>query len=153
MVSGLTRFATLVALTITLGVGASAQAKKTKTIELTPLGTYSAGLFDKGGALINVYDPDTQRLFIVNAGDHRIDIVDVGDPIAPLLVGTIDITSIGANPLSVAIHDGLLAVSIEAFVRQDPVVEFGNDLLRHAIAPLENWRPQSLPEDFIGEAQ
>ena len=103
-----------------LALSASAQAKREKTIALAPLGTYSAGLFDKGGALINAHDPRTQRLFIVNAGAHRIDIVDIGDPVAPLLVGTIDITSIGANPLSVAIHDGLVAVSIEGYVRQDP---------------------------------
>ena len=50
------------------------------SIELTAVGTYATGIFDEGAAEIPAYDPETQRLFVVNGADSSIDVLDISDP-------------------------------------------------------------------------
>ncbi len=50
------------------------------SIELTAVGTYATGIFDEGAAEIPAYDPDTQRLFVVNGAGSSIDVLDISDP-------------------------------------------------------------------------
>jgi hypothetical protein len=89
-------------------------------VRLTRIGTYTTGVFDKGAAEIVAHDPATQRLFVVNAKAATIDVLDIGDPTAPKNVHTIDVTPFGAVANSVAAHGGLVAVAVEAAVRQQP---------------------------------
>ena len=92
---------------------------------LVQIGRYSSGIFDDGGAEIVAYDPQSRRLFVVNAGDNSIDVLDLSDPTAPEKLSTIQVAaqdsdsfvSGGAN--SVAVKNGLLAVAVEADVKQD----------------------------------
>ena len=49
------------------------------SIVLNPLGTYQTGVFDEGAQEINAYDPETQRLFVVNADATTIDVLDLRD--------------------------------------------------------------------------
>ncbi|ERN42464.1 putative extracellular nuclease [Rubidibacter lacunae KORDI 51-2] len=58
-------------------------------ITLTPIGTFSTGVFDESAAEIVAFDPGSQRLFVVNANNATIDILDVSDPSNPV-----------ANPMS-----------------------------------------------------
>jgi len=91
-----------------------------KAISLTPLGVYRTGLFDKGGSEIAAYDPATRRVFTVNLDGKRIDVIDISTPSAPFLTHTIDITPWGSQANSVAVHDGVLAVAVEAAVKTNP---------------------------------
>jgi DNA-binding beta-propeller fold protein YncE len=87
-------------------------------IELSVLGTFTTGLFDEGAQEIAAYDPQTRRLFVTNAADASLDIVDIADPTAPSLWKRIDLhallggdgVEVGAN--SVAVRDGLVAVAV-----------------------------------------
>lgn len=106
---------------------AAAIAAPAAAIRLTPIGTYSTGLFDEAAAEIGAYDPVSQRLFVTNAFDRSIDILSVSDPTLPQLVRRIEIGDIdfgggflsgGVN--SVAFLDGVLAAAVEAEVAQDP---------------------------------
>lgn len=81
---------------------------------LKPIGTYSTGLFDAGGAEIPTYDPVTQRLFVVNGGNKTIDVIGISDPTQPSLLFNIDITPFGNGANSVAFKNGLLAAAVEA---------------------------------------
>jgi 2',3'-cyclic-nucleotide 2'-phosphodiesterase/3'-nucleotidase/5'-nucleotidase len=90
------------------------------TINLEPIGGWTNNTFDEGGAEIAAFDPDSARLFVVNGADVTVDILDLSDPTTPTLVDSIDITTWGAGANSVAIHDGLVAVAIEADPKQDP---------------------------------
>lgn len=88
-------------------------------IELSVLGTYASGIFDESAAEIVAHDPANQRLFVINANSSSVDVLDINDPATPTLLSTIDATAEGATANSVAVFGDLLAVAIEATVKQD----------------------------------
>ena len=89
-------------------------------IVLNPLGTYASGLFADSGAEIVAHDPATQRLFVVNAGEGFIDVLDMSNPNNPSLAYRIDISPYGANANSVAVRDGIVAAAVEDNNKQAP---------------------------------
>lgn len=102
-------------------------------INLTVLGTHSNGPpFNTSAAEIVAHDPCTQRLYVVNAQGARIDVLDMQDATAPTKIGMIDLLPYGAVVNSVAVHDGLMAVAVEAAVKTDPGnAVFFDQQLRH----------------------
>ncbi|GAA5071676.1 hypothetical protein GCM10023259_070640 [Thermocatellispora tengchongensis] len=74
------------------------------------LGRYSAGAVGVGAAEITAYDPKTRRVFVVNAEQGTVDVLDIGDPRDPRKI--ITLATPGAN--SVAVHGGLVAVAQQA---------------------------------------
>ena len=91
-------------------------------IELVPIGSWSNGAFDVGGAEISAFDPDSARLFVVNGAAATLDILDLSDPKVVTWIESIDTTVWGGGANSVAIHDGLVAIAVEADPKQDPGV-------------------------------
>lgn len=89
------------------------------TVELNQLGTYASGVFDESAAEIVAHDPANQRLFVINANDATVDVLDIQDPNQPTKMATIDATEEGAAANSVAVFGDLVAVAIEAVVKQD----------------------------------
>ncbi|MGB7415007.1 MAG: esterase-like activity of phytase family protein, partial [Thermosynechococcaceae cyanobacterium] len=100
----------------------------TKFIELSsPAGSVLAGLSLKvsgplknigrvaleNGAEINAYDPASQKLFIVS-GQTKLQIVDLSNPTAPVVLESIDLSVFGGGANSVAIKNGVIAVAIAA---------------------------------------
>jgi 2',3'-cyclic-nucleotide 2'-phosphodiesterase / 3'-nucleotidase / 5'-nucleotidase len=114
----------LIALTIgspkeTAVAGATAQQ-----ITLTAIGTFATGI-PFGGALIVAHDPETQRLFVVNSQESRIqkariDVLDISDPTKPAALTPIDVLPYGAAPNSVATHGGVVAVAVENETKTEP---------------------------------
>ncbi|MEA5582530.1 choice-of-anchor I family protein [Nodularia harveyana UHCC-0300] len=100
-----------------LGIMASPAA----AVSLTPIGSYSTGIFDNSAAEIPTYDPVSQRLFVVNAAAKTIDVIGISDPTNPSLLFNIDINTYfsGGNANSVAFNNGILAAAVEAPVTQD----------------------------------
>ncbi|SOB76038.1 hypothetical protein SAMN04488490_1709 [Marinobacter sp. LV10R510-11A] len=87
-------------------------------IELNVLGTYASGAFDESAAEIVAHDPANQRLFVINANDSNVDVLDINDPEMPTKLSTIDASAEGASANSVAVYGNLVAVAIEAVVKQ-----------------------------------
>jgi DNA-binding beta-propeller fold protein YncE len=87
-------------------------------------------VFDAGAAEIVAHDPKTQRLFVVNAQDATVDVLDIKNPSNPTKLGSLDVTTHGAVANSVAVQDGIIAVAVEAAVKTDPgvVVFFDGNL-------------------------
>jgi len=83
-------------------------------IELNPLASYETGIFDDGGAEIVAYEATSQRVFFVNAGLSRVDVLDASDPSAPAFLFSIDATPYGDGANSVAARDGLVVVAVVA---------------------------------------
>ncbi|MGF1599088.1 MAG: choice-of-anchor I family protein [Acidimicrobiales bacterium] len=130
--------ASLVLLTGPVTAGASPPSKG---ISLQPIGTYRDGAFDVSAAEIVAHDPDSQRLFVVNADPDgpAIDVLDITDPTSPALVKSI--TGLGGTPNSVDVNDGVVAVAVENPVKDEPgeVVFFdtdGNELNRVQVGAL-----------------
>ena len=76
-------------------------------------------LGESGAAEISAFDPHTNKLFVVNntAGNNRIDVVNLSNPSAPVLITTIPISSYGGLVNSVYVKNGKLAAAIEAVVK------------------------------------
>ncbi len=90
---------------------------------LTPIGTYSTGIFDDAAAAILAHDPLKQNLFVTNKSDNTIDVLDISDPTNPSLSSTIDIESFGTSlgtVNSVDFSNGILAAAVENKVKTDP---------------------------------
>lgn len=100
-------------------------------IELTVLGSYASGIFNAGGSEIAAHDPLTQRLYVVNAQDASVNVLDISNPASPALVGSLSLIPFGGVANSVAVYEGLVAVAMEATPnRTDPgkVVFFDSSL-------------------------
>jgi hypothetical protein len=100
-------------------------------IELTVIGSYASGIFAAGGSEIAAHDPLTQRLYVVNAQDASVNVLSITNPANPTLVGNVSLVPFGGVANSVAVHDGLVAVAMEATPnRTDPgkVVFFDSSL-------------------------
>ncbi|WP_341916896.1 choice-of-anchor I family protein [Hydrocarboniphaga effusa] len=94
-------------------------------IELSLLGRYASGLTEESAAEIVTYDPATKRLFVVNAAEVSIDVLDAANPSAPAKLGSIQ--SEGGSANSVAVSGGIVAVAIQAGTKTDNgKVEFYN---------------------------
>ncbi|MEL7474703.1 MAG: hypothetical protein AAGJ55_00530, partial [Cyanobacteria bacterium J06555_12] len=96
-------------------------------IELTAIGTYATGIFDEGAAEIPDYDPETQRLFVVNGADSAVDVLDISDPTNPTFEFALSLTT--GSPNSVAVKDGIVAIAVADSVdgEQGDVVFFDTD--------------------------
>jgi hypothetical protein len=108
------------------------QAAKVKDVTLNQLGRYTTGVFDDGAAEIVAYGPQTFRLFVINASENRVDILDIFDPTDPMKIGEIDVTVIededgaieegavgGVNSVAVS-KSGLVGVAVENDNKQMP---------------------------------
>lgn len=96
------------------------------TLSMTQIGQYQTGVFDEGAAEIVAHDAKNQRVFVINANDASVDVLDINDPTNPQLMGTISATGVsdisftagGVN--SVAVHKNLVAVAVENDDKQAP---------------------------------
>jgi len=88
---------------------------------ITPIGVHTNGPpFNTSAAEIVAHDPVLQRLYVVNAQGMRVDVLDINDPAAPTKIATIDVSAVGPVVNSVAFHDGLIAVAVEAPAKTSP---------------------------------
>ena len=84
---------------------------------LNLLSTYSTGLGEASAEIV-AYDKGSQQLFVINAATSSLDILSVRNVQWPWLVKRLDLASLG-SPNSVDVHDGVLAVAIQAPVKTD----------------------------------
>lgn len=95
---------------------------ETVDLKLTVVGTHATGVFNDLGAEIAGYDRASGYLFSVSAGTSEVHVLDIHDPATPTRISTI-VTA--GQPNSVAVHDGVVAVAVQAAVKTDPgVVQF-----------------------------
>ncbi|WP_454084462.1 choice-of-anchor I family protein [Georgenia sp. Marseille-Q6866] len=99
--------------------------------ELTAIGTYESGVFDKSAAEIVTFHAPTQRLFVVNAAAATVDVLDLTDPANPVLLHRIQTPGTtaadgstvteGAVANSVAVRaDGLGVIAVEHPTKTEP---------------------------------
>ena len=93
------------------------------TIVLAKIGGHSTGIFGEGAAEIPAYDPETERVFVVNANAGAVTVLDGSDPTDPTEVAMLETSeqfaSAGATN-SVAVSEGVLAVAVAAQPDQEP---------------------------------
>lgn len=87
-------------------------------VSLAKIGEYAGGAL--GAAEITAYDAGTKRLFVVNGANGTVDVLNLSNPAAPVSLGSINVSALGASVNSVAVNDGLVALAIEATVKTSP---------------------------------
>lgn len=100
------------------GGGDAAEELTPSTITLQKIGGFDGGVL--GAAEITAYDPQSKRLFVVNGANNTVDVLDISDPTKPNRVGMISGAAFGAGINSVAVHEGLVALAIEASPKTSP---------------------------------
>jgi hypothetical protein len=121
----LRRFALAAAAILGLAIwlaGSASSSPNAGNVTLTPIGTYGTGVFfngDVGAAEIPAYDWLTRRVYVVNAVEKRVDVLDLRNPAAPTKLFDIDVSDLG-TPNSVDTQLGVIAVAVDAPVRTDP---------------------------------
>ena len=81
----------------------------------------SLGLGGLGAAEISTYDDKSKRLFAVNnSAVNKIEVIDLSNPAAPKVVGSILMQPYGGFVNSVDVYDGKLAAAIESVNKQAP---------------------------------
>ena len=83
----ITSTAAIGAVLVTATAGGQAGAD---SVELTPLGVYDSGI-GEGGSEIVAVDTFSDRMFITNGEENRVDIVDISDPDDPTLVTSVEV--------------------------------------------------------------
>lgn len=108
---------------VVLKIGAQLTAGSAPTtVALTHEGSYASGVFDEGAAEIVAYDSHLQRIYVVNANDGVVDVLDASTPSAPAKITSINVQAAGPDlgtANSVAYRNGLVAVAIEGATKQD----------------------------------
>ena len=86
---------------------------------LSVLGQYQSGTFDGSAAEIVTYDPASKRAFVINAASGMVDILDLKRPSLPEKIADINVSLLGGFANSVSVHNGIVAIAVEATVKQD----------------------------------
>lgn len=74
------------------------------------IGGFVNGTGDEGFAEISAFDPNTNKLFVVNPKNSVISVWDISNPDSPIQGANISLTG---TPNSVAVSNGIVAVAIE----------------------------------------
>ena len=83
-----------------------------KAVQLNLLTSYR-GLVSAGSTEILAYDSTSQRLFVTNSSNDRVEILDFSNPSVITRIDSIDISNFGAIN-SVAVQNGIVACAIQA---------------------------------------
>ncbi|MEL7117977.1 MAG: esterase-like activity of phytase family protein [Bacteroidota bacterium] len=98
---------------------ATVVAIQAQGMDLQYLSTYNTNIFDEAAAEIVSYDATSSRLFFTNSDANTITIVDISDPLNPVFVADIDLSTYGGGINSVAVSNGIVAAAVEAMNTQD----------------------------------
>jgi len=108
---------------VALACGTASARQPDFSIQLNSLASYTgsaADLEDATGIEVLAFDRASKRVFAINAGANSVDVVDLADPANPTRVTVIDFAPFGGGVNGVAVHDGLVAVAVEAVTKTDP---------------------------------
>jgi DNA-binding beta-propeller fold protein YncE len=89
---------------------------KQAALSLSPLGSYATGIFDESAAEIVSFDARSKRLFVVNAAQAKVEVLDARHPSRPRKL--FDLTTVGVPAEDgSSVPDGAVANSVD--VRAD----------------------------------
>ena len=83
------------------------------------LSSYKEICADESCAEISAYDAQSSRVFTTNSEENQLRILEIDNEGQLIEVGLVDLSSYGGGPNSVAISHGVVAVAVQAFVKQE----------------------------------
>lgn len=99
------------------GTSAPAPVRAAGSPVFSVVGRYATGLGELSGETV-AYEQD--RMFVTNSTDNSLDIVDIADPAAPVLIKRVSLAPYGAGPNSVDAFGALVAVAVESSPKTSP---------------------------------
>ncbi|MEC8886505.1 MAG: choice-of-anchor I family protein [Pseudomonadota bacterium] len=92
-----------------------------ENIELSLLGRYATGVFAESAAEITAFDPESKRIFTVNAKKGLVDVLDGSDMENLTHIGELSARAVLADSEvnSVAVHNGIVALAVQAPTKTD----------------------------------
>jgi len=81
-------------------------------LEIRFLGRHSTGSHGQSAAEMPTFDPASARLFVVNGGQSRLDVLDIRKPATPRALDPIDLRPYGGEPTCVTSHGGVVAITV-----------------------------------------
>ncbi|MBK8566532.1 MAG: choice-of-anchor I family protein [Saprospiraceae bacterium] len=72
-----------------------------------------------GSAEISAYDPASKRLFVTNIANNTLDVLNFTNPVAPVFLESVDVSSFGGGINSVAVKNGVVAVAVQGNTTAD----------------------------------
>ncbi|MDO5768878.1 MAG: choice-of-anchor I family protein [Psychrobacter sp.] len=88
-------------------------------VAFKPAGSYLHGDFDQSAAEIIAFHPPSQRSFVVNAQNKKVDVLDLSNIEQPTLVQSLDVSDIGSTVNSVAVFNDWVAIAVQAPIKTD----------------------------------
>jgi 2',3'-cyclic-nucleotide 2'-phosphodiesterase/3'-nucleotidase/5'-nucleotidase len=76
------------------------------------LGRYSTGFYDKAAAEITAYHSKSKQMFVLNAADTTVKVVNISNPASPLLAFSISIKPYGIDLTSITCYNDIIAVAV-----------------------------------------
>tara|TARA_A100001015_G_scaffold319814_1_gene443986 strand:- start:3713 stop:5641 length:1929 start_codon:yes stop_codon:yes gene_type:complete len=83
------------------------------------LGVAHTGIYDQGAAEITAYDEATGVVLVTNAAKNTLMKLDISNPVQPEWVDEVSLDSYGGGLNSIDIHNGIVAVALEAETQTD----------------------------------
>jgi hypothetical protein len=83
------------------------------------LGVAHTGIYDQGAAEITAYDEETGVVLVTNASKNTLMKLDISNPVQPEWVDEVSLDSYGGGLNSIDIHNGIVAVAVEAETQTD----------------------------------
>lgn len=90
-----------------------------KNIELQHVSSYAISISGSSAEIVS-YDSASNRLFVVNSLKNILHILDFSNPASITEIDTVDMSQYGGGINSVAVHDGIVAVAVQASPKTDP---------------------------------
>lgn len=88
----------------------------TNDIRLSFVGRYTFDFFDIGAAAPMLYDPETERLYVVAVDRGWIDTLDISDPSEPRRIGRKIVLGYGGFPSSIDVANGVFAAALKGVI-------------------------------------
>ena len=88
-------------------------------VAFKPAGSYLHGDFDQSAAEIIAFHPPSQRSFVVNAQNKKVDVLDLSNIEQPTLVQSLDVSDICSTVNSVAVFNDGVAMAVQAPIKTD----------------------------------
>lgn len=96
------------------------------TLGISHIGSFKPSISPSSSAEIVVHEPTTQRLFIMNSLESKIEIYDFSNPAQPTKISTLDMNQYGPDATSVAVKNGIVAATIDPFTFSNGIVVFSD---------------------------
>ena len=108
----------VLALAISVGMIAPTFAAQ-NVLSTKLLSSYTEDCVDESCAEISAYDAQSSRVFTTNSEENQLRILEIDNNDQLVEVDFVDLSSFGGGPNSVAVSNGVVAVAMEANIKQD----------------------------------